>query len=240
MNPPAPSRALGHSLTLRSTQLFSGLPEADLAVLAALVQPRQLARDAYLFREGAEAEGFYVVQKGAINVHRVNAEGREQVIQVFRPGDSFAEATLASAHGYPADARAVEDSIVLLLPKKPILQLLARQPELALRMLGSMSQHLRVLVGLLDDLTLKDVETRLAHWLVRHLPPAVTAGPYLLPLGRTKRTLAAELGTTAETLSRTLARLRQQKLVVGAGRNLTLLDPEGLRRFLRHQLGERD
>ena len=110
------------------------------------------------------------MQRGAVNVHRVNAAGKEQIIHVFRAGDSFAEVALASATGYPADARALEPTQVLLVQKDGILALLKRQPELALRMLGSMSSHLRVLVGQLEDLTLKDVETRLANWLVKRCP----------------------------------------------------------------------
>ena len=105
-----------------------------------------------------------------MNVHRVSATGKEQVIHIFRTGDSFAEVAVASERGYPADARALEPTQVLLVQKDGILALLKRQPELALRMLGSMSSHLRVLVGQLEDLTLKDVGTWLANWLVKRCP----------------------------------------------------------------------
>ena len=158
--------------TLRSCQLFNGLPQPDLEQIAAVTALKPLDKDEYLFHEGDPAHGFYVVQRGAVNVHRVNAAGKEQVIHVFRAGDSFAEVALASATGYPADARAIEPTQVLLIQKAGILALLKRQPELALRMLGSMSTHLRVLVGQLEDLTLKDVETRLANWLVKRCPDA--------------------------------------------------------------------
>jgi CRP-like cAMP-binding protein len=133
--------------TLRSCQLFTGLPQADLEQIAAVTVLKSLEKDEYLFHEGDPAIGFYVVQRGAVNVHRVNAAGKEQIIHVFRVGDSFAEVALASATGYPADARVLEPSQVLLVQKDGILALLKRQPELALRMLGSMSSHLRVLVG---------------------------------------------------------------------------------------------
>lgn len=133
--------------TLRSCQLFTGLPLPDLENIAAVTTVKTIEKGSYLFREGDPAQGFYIVQKGAVNVHRVSAAGKEQVIHVFRVGDSFAEVALASDRGYPADARALEESQVLLVQKAGILALLKRQPELALRMLGSMSSHLRVLVG---------------------------------------------------------------------------------------------
>ena len=139
--------------TLRSCQLFVGLPAADIAEIAAMTVTKHLEKGDYLFHAGEPSVGFYVMQKGAINVHRVSATGKEQVIHVFRPVESFAEAALASPGGYPADARAIAASIVLLIPKSGFVDLLRSRPELALRMLGSMAVHLRVLVGLLDDLT---------------------------------------------------------------------------------------
>jgi CRP/FNR family transcriptional regulator, dissimilatory nitrate respiration regulator len=224
--------------TLRSCQLFTGLPPADLEQIAAVTTLRSLEKDQYLFHEGDPASGFYVVQRGAVNVHRVNAAGKEQIIHVFRAGDSFAEVALASATGYPADARVLEPTQVLLVQKAGILELLKRRPELALRMLGSMSSHLRVLVGQLEDLTLKDVETRLANWLVKRCPNPQSEKPVNIELKMTKRVLAAELGTVSETFSRTLAKFREQKLISVKGRAVTVLAPKRLAELLRKNLGE--
>ena len=220
--------------TLRCSQLFSGLSAEDLDAIAEFAVLRNLARGEYLFRQGAPSEGFYVVQRGAINVHRVSVAGKEQVIHVFRSGESFAEAALATPTGYPADARAVEPSTVVLIPKGPVLALIGRRPDLALRMLGSMSQHLRVVVGMLDDLTLKDVETRLANWLLKHAKGR--AGPLQLP--GTKRVLAAELGTSSETLSRTFAALRDRQIIAVSGQTIAIREPAALEAILRRNLGE--
>jgi CRP-like cAMP-binding protein len=117
-------RSADHKITglissLRCCQLFTGLPSEDLAAIASFSLQRVVAKDDYLFRQGSASEGFYVMVRGAINVHRVSAEGKEQVIHVFRTGETFAEAALASPTGYPADARAVEPSTVLVIPKAP-------------------------------------------------------------------------------------------------------------------------
>ena len=178
-----------------------------------------------------------MVQRGAINVHRVTAAGKEQVIHVFRTGDSFAEVAVVSA-SYPADARAQEAPQILLVQKDGMLELLKRQPGLALRMLGSMSSHLRVLVGQIEDLTAKDVETRLANWLVKRCPNPPTDAPATIELTVTKRVLAAELGTVSETFSRTLAKFRGQKLIVVKGKVVTVLSPAKLAALLRKNLGE--
>ena len=224
--------------TLRRCQIFAGLAPEDLNAIAAITIVKSLEKGDYLFREGAPAQGFYIAQRGAVNVHRVNAAGKEQVIHVFRVGESFAEAALATSSGYPADARALESSQVLLVEKAGFLALLRRQPELALRMLGSMSLHLRTLIAQLEDMTLKDVETRLANWLIKRCPNPESTQPVIIELKTTKRVLAAELGTVSETFSRTLAKFRQQKLVTVKGKTLSVLCPIKLRELLRRNLGE--
>jgi CRP-like cAMP-binding protein len=223
---------------LRSCQLFTGLPSDDLEKIADVTVVKTLEKGAYLFHEGDPARGFYIVQRGAVNVHRVTAAGKEQVIHVFRTGDSFAEAAVVAPTGYPADARALEPTQVLLVQKEGIFGLLKRQPELALRMLGSMSSHLRVLVGQIEDLTVKDVETRLANWLVKRCPNPQSETPVKIELTVTKRVLAAELGTVSETFSRTLAKFRRQKLIAVKGRVVTVLSPVKLSAVLRRNLGE--
>jgi len=231
-------KQIGIANALRSCQLFAGISIPELDAIANITAVKSVPRGSYLFHQGDPSLGFYIVQTGAINVHRVSATGKEQVIHVFRAGESFAEATLATDKGYPGDARAVETSQVLLVQKAGFLALLKRQPELALRMLGSMSIHLRVLVAQLEDLTLKDVETRLANWLVKRCPDPTSQRPANIELSMTKRVLAAELGTVSETFSRTLAKFREQKLIAVKGKSITVLDPSRLVALLRRHLGE--
>lgn len=232
-----PLRTTALAATLRSCQLFSGLPSGELEAIAEFAVLRNVAKNDYLFHEGDRSEGFYVVQKGSINVHRISPAGREQTIYIFRAGESFAEASMAVDTGYPANARALEASTVIVIPKTPFLALLTRRPDLGLRMLGSMSQHLRVLVGLVEDLTLKDVETRVLHWLVKRCGLA-SSGELTIALAGTKRVLAGELGTSSETLSRTFARLRSEKLLSVKGNALIVRDVVALRERLRRLLGE--
>ena len=104
-------------------------------------------------------------------------------------------------------------------------------------MLGAMSQHLRVLVGLVDDLTLKNIETRVANWLMKRCPRPLKKAPVLVQLDRTKRVLAAEMGVTSETLSRVLAKFRDQNLLRIKGNNITVLRPIELERVVQHSLG---
>jgi CRP-like cAMP-binding protein len=100
-------------------------------------------------------------------------------------------------------------------------------------MLASTSAHLRVLVGQLEDLTHKDVETSLGNWLIKRCPDPLRNEPVEIRLTMTKRVLAAELGTVIETFSRPLAKFREQKLVAVKGKALVILSPARLGALLR-------
>jgi CRP-like cAMP-binding protein len=86
-------------------------------------------------------------------------------------------------------------------------------------------------------LTLKDVETRLANWLVKRCPNPQGDKPVTIELKMTKRVLAAELGTVSETFSRTLAKLRGQNLLAVKGKTVMVISPKQLSELLRSNLG---
>src|SRR5688572_16002910 len=136
----------------RECPLFEGVSDSNLDSIAAITLFKTFAKGDYLFHEGSPVHGFYIVSSGSIKVHRVSIAGKEQVLHVYRPHESFGEEALISELGYAADASTVEDSTVLMVQKPEFLGLLRRQPDLALCMLRSMSQHLNNLVELLDDL----------------------------------------------------------------------------------------
>ena len=208
--------------------MFASAPPGDLERIAAFVQPRSCAKGACLFHEGQPSKGFYIVQQGAISVQRTTADGREKVIHIFRSGESFAEAALASEDGYPADALAVEASELLFVPKAEFLELIKTHADLALRMLASMSHHLRVLVNSLEEVKSRDVESRLLNWLLKRCPQPLTNEPVEIVLDVTKTVLASELSTRNETLLRALARLRGAGQIEVTGKRIRVLDPANL------------
>lgn len=218
---------------LRRCQLFADLPEADLAAIAGACVVRGLARGEYLFREGEPAEGFYVVQSGVINVHRLTPDGREQVICLFRASESLAEATLVTIDTYPANAVATEPSQVVVVHRREFRDLIFKKPELALRMLSSMSLHLKYLVQLLQDLKGRQIEARLADWILKQSPAAAAGCPAVLELPVSKKVLAAQLGVTSETLSRTFAKFRDQGAIAVNGKRIVVREAARLRAWIQ-------
>ena len=218
--------------------MFADLAPEDLERIARIVDVRSVSQGDYLFREGEMVRGFYIVRQGAVNVHRLGADGMEKVIHVFRQAQSFAEGALSGDGGYPASARAVENSELLFIPRAEFLSLIKTHAELALRMIASMSQHLRLLVNAVEDLQGKDVETRLIHWLLKRCPVPRPASPFEIALDVTKTVLAAELSTRNETLSRALARLRDAGQIAVEGKRIRILSPQRLEAQFRANLGE--
>ena len=231
-------RFTAQAAALRGCSMFADLPSEDLDRIARFVEVRRANRGDYLFREGEPVRGFFIIRKGAVNVHRLGADGTEKVIHVFRQGQSFAEGALAGDGGYPASARVVEDCDLLFVPRGEFLSLIKSHAELALRMIGSMSQHLRLLVNAIEDLQGKDVETRLIHWLLKRCPQPRLPGPFEIALDVTKTVLASELSTRNETLSRALARLRDAGQIAVEGKRIRILAPQKLEAQFRTNLGE--
>ncbi|CAI9085954.1 Crp/Fnr family transcriptional regulator [Candidatus Methylacidiphilum fumarolicum] len=211
---------------LRRSRIFSSLSLEEIQKLVPCTQLVFLEKDQILFREKQPVLGFYIMICGSIMVYRLTSEGKEQPIHIFYPPESFAEACLVS-DGYPANAKAVISSQVLLITKTDFLNLIRNRPEIALRIIGSMSNHLRKLVDKLDSLSVKDAETRFIQWIHKHfhddhLSSAIV--PLLLP----KKIIAAELGITSETLSRILAKLTNEQLIRNETKRIIVLSKEKL------------
>lgn len=214
--------------TLRRSRMFADLSSENLESVAEVCALKSLEKGEMLFREGDKAEGFYVLQTGAISVFKLTPDGREQIICVFRPPESFAEVTLATVEAYPANAVALENSKVIVVQRSGFRDLICRKPELSLHMLASMSLHLKHLVQTLQDYKGRQIEVRLADWLLKNAPADATV--FDLPV--TKKNLAGQLGVTSETLSRTFARFRDEGLIRVEGPRVHLLNPAGLRVYL--------
>lgn len=227
----ASHRQIAIGATLRQSRMFATLAPADLAAVAEACTLRSLQKGEMLFREGEKSEGFYVMQSGAVSIFRLTPDGREQIICVFRPPESFAEVTLATVEAYPANAVALEPSQVIMVNKARFRELIRRQPELSLHMLGSMSIHLKHLVQSLQDIKGRQIEHRLADWLLRQAPGGTVGCPVAYDLPVTKKVLAGQLGVTSETLSRTLARFRRESLITVEGARVQILDGTGLRAY---------
>jgi CRP/FNR family transcriptional regulator len=223
---------------LKKSLLFSGLNEADLAELAAITARRTLRKGETLFSEGDEATGFYLLLEGSIKLCRTSADGREKVLHFVQPRETFAEAALFGDGTYPADARALEPSEALYLPKQGFMELMSRNPGFTLNLVVSLSLMLRRFARQIEELSFADVTSRLAAFLVRRANEKSTsyAGITYIDLGIRKGELAARLGTAGETISRTLRKLKEQGIIEVQGNRVVVHRMEKLQQIAeRHE-----
>lgn len=214
--------------TLRKTPLFANLSPGDLARIGRIVSLRRFAKRRAIFRDGDRADGFFVVASGSVKVFKLSEDGKEQVLHILEAGHSFAEAVLFEGGAYPANAEALADSELLFLPKRPFIELLEGNPKMSLRMLGSLAKWLRRMTDLVENLSLRDVETRLVLYLadgMRQQGIALEDGAeFELPVG--KNVLASRLGTVPETFSRTLKKLQEQGTIRVQGKRIRILSAD--------------
>jgi len=218
---------------LRRIYLFSGIAAADLETLARLAVRKTFPRQAAIFWEGKDAQGFFILIAGQIKLVKSSPEGKEYIIRLVGPGETFAEAAVFGEIPYPATAIALEDCQTLFFPKGPFLHHLAASPALARNMLATLSRLMFHLTRQLEDLSLKEVSARLARYLLERCQAAhgkITPG-LSCELPTTKTQLAAYLGTISETLSRTLSRFKSLGLIEVDKGKITIVDPVALQKM---------
>ena len=206
--------------------LFNGLPREQLEKLANIAIDKKYRKGQTLFSEGDKAAGFYAIITGRTKVYKVSLEGKEQILHIFSGGEFFGEVPMFAGGNYPAHAETLEASRVLFFPREVFVELLTREPSLAMNMLGILSQRLRRFTHLIEDLSLKEVPGRLAAYFLYLSSRRKDSDNFELDI--TKAQLASFLGTIPETLSRILSRMNQQRLIEVKGRRIRMLDRDAL------------
>jgi len=216
--------------------LFGGLTSQELAQVAKISRTISISAGDILFHEGRPCEGLFLVLQGGVRVFRLSPDGRERILHVVRPGQSFAEAAMFGPGAYPAFAAATENSRLILVRREPFLRILRAQPETCLRLFESLSRWLRRLLDQLDSQTFQNARARLANYLLREARRQNVKGrDGRVELKQPKKEVASELGMVPETFSRALADLEQRGLIRASRRTVILQDPDAMEVLL---LGE--
>jgi CRP-like cAMP-binding protein len=190
-------------------------------------------RQTTIFWEGKEAQGFYILLTGQVKMVKSSPDGKEYIIRLVGPKETFAEAAVFGEIPYPATAVTLEECQTLFFPKGPFLHLLAASPTLARNMLATLSRLMLHLTKQLEDLSLKEVSARLARYILERCQAThgeIAKGLHC-ELPTTKTQLAAYLGTISETLSRTLARFKSLGLIEVDKGKITIMDPATLQKM---------
>ena len=220
---------------LKRLPVFTGLSDSQLHDIHTISHERLYRKNATIFYEGDPGEGFHYLKTGKVKIIKMTDDGRLHIINILRPGDLFAEVLLFKNQAYPATAIAVEDSQVGVIKNSDLEKLILRNNELALQLIKALSQRLLFAQGKIKNLALHDVKARTAETLLdlghkhgKELPN----GHIRITLDMSRQDLAALVGTTRETVTRTLSALKKDKLIDFDTHAITLLAKDKLKRLI--------
>jgi len=213
---------------LRTLPIFAALDAATLSTIAAGGRRLRLSAGESILREGEPCRGFFAVVAGGAKLFRLSPDGREQVLQRVRAGQTFAEAAVLTMKRYPANAVATETPTEIVeIGAESFLRLFDGDRHVAKAMVASMSTWLLRLVGRVEELTVLSAGARLARFVL-DLPSSNSADGLVVELPLAKKDLAASLGITPETLSRLLRKWQDLEIVRGDGASIVVLDSDAL------------
>ena len=219
----SPRRRLLDLLT--HAPIFRGLSPEELQRIAGGTREVRVARGDVLFRRGETCDGFYLVSVGQVKLALVTPDGAEKVVEILGAGRSFGEAVLFMERPYVVTATAIADGLVLHVGRDTIFRELDRDPRLARRMLAGLAMRLHTLVKDVEAMTLHSATQRVIGYLTR-LDDEGGEGRVTLPAQ--KNLVASRLNLTPEYFSRILHDLSAEGLIRVEGREIEILDPEGL------------
>lgn len=201
---------------LEQSAYFTGLPERSRRALARVCQPRELGRRDTLFIEGRRGTSLYLLSSGSIQLVKTSPDGKDVVIKTVVPGEVFAEVVLFEQDRYPVTAIAVKNCVVYELPRAEFERLLEDR-IFRTDFISSLFTRLRYMADRLLSFTTSDVEARLFDFLREQYGEK---DEYQVSIS--KKDIAAAIGTTPETLSRLILRLKKQKMLAWQGKRIRL------------------
>jgi CRP-like cAMP-binding protein len=222
---------------LKQDPLFETLPADELEVLARVSRTQCLAPGEVLLLEGDECRALYIVDRGTVRLSKSSSSsaygfGREQTIRLMVPGDSFNEVPVFDDGPNPVTAEAVEESSVIVVPKREVQALVERSPEFAGVIIKIMAQRLRHMLAMIEDVSMRDVTGRVAKILLQVQQPSAGVGAGVTTGRRlTQREIAEMAGTAREVVARALKKMERTGAVSVQRGNVQILDSELLQSF---------
>ena len=216
---------------LKDIPVFVGLPDEQLQLIHNHTIERCFRKGMIVFFEGDAGEGFHYVKNGKVKIVRTSEDGREHIIKILNAGEIFAEVLLFNNQPYPATAVAVEPSCVGVIRNTDLEQLILNNNLLALQLIKALSQRLLYAQQKIKNLALHDVMSRTAEVLLRlsqEQGRKIESGVIEINLDLSRQDLASLVGTTRETVTRTLSSLKKDKIIDFDGHKIRVLDAEYL------------
>jgi len=200
---------------LKSLAYFSGLGDDELDSIRKFLFEKNTGRGEIILLEGEPPGDLYFVVSGAVKLLKTSAEGKEQILNIIRPGDSFGDVPIFDGGLNPVSAQAMSPVSLYGMRKSALESVLREHPRVALNVIGVLARQVRHFMSLVEDLSFKHVIDRVAKILLEYAGDGASSRPRL-----TQQEMAAMAGTAREMI----------------GRSLKALEEDGVIRFDRHRI----
>jgi CRP/FNR family transcriptional regulator len=214
---------------LRACCYFVTLTEPLLLQLAQSTHLCQYERGESLFWQDEACQGLFLLQQGSAKLFKLSPQGRELIVRILDEGATFGEVPVFDGGLNPVNAAALEQSQVWIVEKDAIHKVILEHPEMCRQTVLNLAQNLRMLVGIVEELSFYQVTHRLAR-LISQLPPEQLSGDSATRL--TQDALAARLGTVREVVARSLRELERSGAIRIQRGHITIVDEAILQEWL--------
>jgi CRP/FNR family transcriptional regulator len=221
---PVESRFLGES------PYFSGLGSPELDSIKHLFSELRAERGEIILLEGELTDRLLFVATGVVKLFRVSAEGREQTLELVRPGESINEVPVFDGSPNPTNAQAMGPVLLYTINKNDLESILRDYPRVALNIVKVLASRIRHLVSLVEDLSFRHVIGRVAKILLEYAGDGARPGQRL-----TQQEMAAIAGTAREVVGRSLKTLEEKEIIKFDHHRIVVTDKEALKQVIDAQ-----
>ena len=217
------SKCMATADFLRSIDMFAELDDTLLEPIVARSKTLDLQRGDVLFQSGDDSSDLYIVTRGRIAIGNRSFDGRESLVALMESGDLFGEMPLFSNDGRSAEARALEESAVVVIPYQPVKDLYDENPSLLWRVVEMLVSRLKSTDIALADTMFLDVTGRTAK---RLLEMAGESDEFQLPI--TQEELAGMIGASRERVNKSISSFIKLGWLSQSGEKYIILDRKQL------------
>ncbi|MEH7176636.1 Crp/Fnr family transcriptional regulator [Neobacillus vireti] len=214
---------------LSEFMLFKELDNYELTKIANISIAREWKRQSHVFLQGDPLENVYFIYDGKIKVYKSDIHGKEQIVAIMKKGEMFPHVGFFRKGDYPAYAEVLEPSTLIAVPISKFESVLIEYPELCIKVFKVLGEKIVDLQNRLEEQILNNTYEQIIKLLIRLAQKhgkELEDGTILLKSEFTNRDLASMIGTTRETISRTLTKMKKDKLIEVDDRGDMILDIE--------------
>ena len=220
---------LAHRQLLRSSPFFSRLGDSEADAILAQATVARYAEGGLIFAKGDPGNSMMAVLHGRVMISSPSVDGRQVVLTTFREGDVFGEIALLDGKERSADATAAVDCELLVVPRRSLLRLLERRPELCVELMVVLCERLRRTNEQVEDFAFLDLETRIAKVLLRLTHDEIGQSPASrLGLKISQRALGELVGGSRESVNKHLQDWKRSGIIELEKGSILIRDLEAL------------